>query len=135
LNVRFSGDINFERLINESILDTQIPAMVLQPIVENAVNYGIRGLNRKGVIKLSVFRGDTDICLSVKDNGIGMEKDKIAQVLAGQRLEDELTHNSNGVGLVNVISRLKLYFNREDVLEIISEGKDRGTEVVIHIPL
>jgi len=135
LNVRFSGDINFDREIDESILDTQIPAMVLQPIVENAVNYGIRDIDRNGVIRLSAYRGDTDICLSVKDNGIGMKKEKITQVLAGRRLDDELAYNSNGVGLVNVINRLKLYFNREDVIEIKSEGKDRGTEVVIHIPL
>ncbi len=135
LNVRFSGDIHFEREIDEPLLETRIPAMVLQPIVENAVNYGIRGINWDGVIKLSVFRGDSDICLSVKDNGIGMEKDKITQVLTGERFDKDITFNSNGVGLVNVINRLKLYFNREDVIEIKSEGKDRGTEVIVHIPL
>ncbi len=135
LNVRFSGDINFKREIDETLLDIRMPAMVLQPVVENAVNYGIRGINWNGVIRLSLYRGERDVCLSVKDNGIGIKKDKIAQILAGERLEKGIAYNSNGVGLVNVIHRLRLYFNREDVIEIKSEGKDRGTEVIIHIPL
>ena len=134
LNVRFSGDINFLREIDETLLKTQIPAMVLQPIVENSVNYGIRGINWDGVIKISLFRGENDICLGIADNGIGIEQDKIKQILEGQKLDTDLPYSSNGVGLVNVISRLKLYFNREDVLEIKSEGKDKGTEVIIHIP-
>lgn len=135
LNVRFAGDIHFEKEIDESILKTKMPAMVLQPIVENAVNYGIRGINWDGTIRLEVYRGKKDICLCVKDNGIGITGDKISQIIAGETLStDEITDNSNGVGLVNVIKRLQLYFNREEVIEITSEGKDRGTQVIIHIP-
>lgn len=135
LNVRFSGDIHFTKEIDENYLNTHIPAMVLQPIVENAVNYGIHGINWDGIIKLSVYRTDHNICLSVRDNGIGISQEKIDQIIRGEIPEADLERNSNGVGLGNVISRLQMYFNRDDVLEIKSEGKDKGTEVIIHIPI
>lgn len=134
LNVRFSGDIHFIKDIDKTVLQTKIPAMVLQPIVENAVNYGIHGINGDGIIKLSVYEMDHNICLSVKDNGIGISKDKIDQIMRGEIAETDLSRNSNGVGLGNVISRLQMYFNKDDVLEIKSDGKDKGTEVIIHIP-
>ena len=45
LNVRFSGDIHFRKEVDESLLDVQVPSMILQPIVENSVNYGIRNID------------------------------------------------------------------------------------------
>ena len=44
LNVRFSGDIHFEKHIDESLTNIQVPSMLLQPIVENSINYGIRDI-------------------------------------------------------------------------------------------
>ena len=52
----------------------------------------------------------------------------------GQLKEADLKRSSNGIGLKNVISRLRLYFEREDVLEIYSQGEGRGTEIRITIP-
>lgn len=135
LNVRFSGDIHFVKEIDEEYLDIRLPAMVLQPIVENAVNYGIHGIHWDGFIKLSLYRKDHNICLSIKDNGIGMTGGKIDEIMRGEIPEADLERNSNGVGLGNVINRLQMYFNRDDVLEIKSEGKDKGTEVIIYIPV
>lgn len=135
LNVRFSGDIQFVKEIEEEYLNLKVPAMILQPIVENAVNYGIHGIDWGGFIKLSVYRSEQNICLSVKDNGVGISQDRIDKIMRGEIQESDLERNSNGVGLGNVINRLQMYFNREDVLEIKSEGKDKGTEVIIYIPI
>jgi len=134
LNVRFSGEILFEKDVDETLLDVRVPSMILQPIVENAVNYGIRGIDWEGRIELAVYQKESDICISIWDNGAGMEKERIAQVLSGEVREVNLTSNSNGVGLGNVIERLRLYFHGRAKFEIISEGRNKGTEVLITIP-
>lgn len=134
LNVRFSGDILFSKEIDESLLDVRVPSMLLQPLVENSFNYGIRDIDWEGRIELSVYQKGDHICISIWDNGAGMEKERIEQVLAGKAGETDLRSNSNGVGMKNVIDRLRLYFHDEAKLEIFSEGKNTGTEVLITIP-
>lgn len=134
LNVRFSGEIHFEKTIDERVNKVRVPSMILQPIVENAINYGIRDVDWEGIIKLHVYQNDNQIYISIKDNGIGMDKNKIDSILKGEILEPDLSKNSNGIGLGNVINRLKLYYNCSDALEIKSEGKNQGTKVTIRIP-
>lgn len=134
LNVRFTGEIHFEKEVEERVLDVRVPSMILQPIVENAVNYGIRNIGREGRIRLTAYQKEEFIYLSVWDNGIGMDEEKMAQILKGELKEVDLRSNSNGIGLGNVIERLKLYTSREDVMEIRSEGRDRGTEFIVKVP-
>lgn len=134
LNVRFTGEIHFEKEVDSRVLDVKVPSMILQPIVENAVNYGIRNIDREGKIKLTVYREGDFIYLSVWDNGIGMSEEKISQILKGELKEVDLKSNSNGIGLGNVMERLKLYTSREDVMEIKSAGLDKGTEFIIKVP-
>lgn len=134
LNVRFSGEILFEKEVDESLLEVRVPSMILQPIVENAVNYGIRDIDWEGRIELAVYQKEEHICVSIWDNGAGMEKERIRQVLSGEVREVNLASNSNGVGLGNVMERLRLYFHDQAKLEIFSEGKNMGTEVLITIP-
>ncbi|MCR5508429.1 MAG: sensor histidine kinase [Lachnospiraceae bacterium] len=135
LNVRFSGDIHFEKDIDEELTGIEIPSMTLQPLVENAVNYGIRNIDREGIITLSLYREDDRACISVRDNGIGMPQDKIDRILSDELVASEPTGDSNGIGLNNVIARLDLHFNVDNIFNIYSEGEDKGTEVVIRIPI
>lgn len=136
LNVRFSGEIHYKKHIEEDLEQVKVPSMILQPIVENAVNYGIRGVDHEGIIEVSVYRDEpTDsICISVWDNGHGMTKERIDEVMSGEVTENRSNSNSNGIGLGNVITRLQLYFNVEDVMSIKSDGEEQGTEVTVWIP-
>ena len=133
LNVRFAGDIRYEKHIDESLLSVEMPGMILQPIVENCVNHGIREMGDKGVIFLSLFEKNDRVCISVKDNGVGMSAETIAKVLDGTYTEEERTAGSNGVGMDNVISRMKLFTGREDVISVTSEGAGKGTEVCLYL--
>lgn len=135
LNVRFSGDIHFRKEVDENLLAVQVPAMILQPIVENSVNYGIRDIDWEGEIVLSVQRMDDAVCISVKDNGIGIAQEKIDKIMSSRLRAADLSKDSNGIGLDNVIGRLRLFLNEEDVISIISEGENKGTEVLIYIPI
>lgn len=135
LNVRFSGDIHYEKRVENQLLKMSIPSMILQPIVENCVNYGIRDISWQGRIILSVYQEEDTICISIQDNGIGMTQEKIDKIMHSRLKEADLTKDSNGIGMDNVIGRLRLFFDYEDVLEIHSNGENQGTEVIIYIPL
>ncbi len=134
INVRFAGEIQFDKDIDEKLLGVSMPRMILQPIVENCINYGIRNIDWAKKIKLSVYGLENYICVSIKDNGIGMEQEKIEQVLEGRYQSDPSKSDSNGVGLNNCIERLNIFYERDDVLDIISEGENMGTEIILYLP-
>ncbi|MCR5715285.1 MAG: histidine kinase [Lachnospiraceae bacterium] len=132
LNVRFSGEIAFETQIDEEALRFRMPSMILQPIVENAVNHGIRDMAGGGRILLKIRYTPGEITVRIEDNGKGMSREQIEAIYASSLVRKE--KDSTGIGLDNVISRLSLYYDREDILEIISDGEDTGTSVVLHLP-
>ena len=135
LNVRFAGDIHFSKEVDESLENVRMPSMILQPVVENAVNHGMRDIEWEGKIHLTVT-GDADyIRISVKDNGKGMTQEQIEGVLSGNRERRNEEGDSTGIGMNNVISRLELYYEESGLMEINSEGEGKGTEAVIYIPV
>ena len=133
LNVRFSGDIHYEKNIEEEWLDVPMPSMILQPIVENCVNHGIREMAGEGRIWLSVYEMDGMVCISIGDNGKGMSKDTIEKILGGTYRAQNQTGDSNGVAMDNVIARMRLFTGKEHVLDIFSEGEGMGTEFVLYL--
>ena len=135
LNVRFSGDIGYEKQVDERLLGYGMPSMILQPIVENAVNHGIREMAGEGKITLKVYREDNNVCISIRDNGKGINQETIDQLLSGQFSHTEDSYDNNGIGMDNVISRLRLFAGYEDALSIISHGENLGCEVVIRLPI
>ena len=137
LNVRFTGEIHYSKHIDEEVTEVRVPSMILQPIVENAVNYGIRDIEWEGHIDLNVYKENGDVLLSIKDNGIGMSQEQIDRILSGEAVGEASADHaaSNGIGLGNVIERLQIFTGRSDVMEIHSEGSGRGTEFVIKVPM
>lgn len=136
LNVRFSGDIHYQKNISEELLECSMPSMILQPIVENCVNHGIREMNGEGRIWLKVFRdGEDTVGISIRDNGIGMDQDTIEKILSGDYHAEQKTSGSNGIAMGNVIARLRLFTQNESVMKIQSDGKDQGTEVILYLPV
>ena len=77
--------------------------------------------------KKSIYR-------SVKDNGKGISRERIRQILDGEITSEEEAGDSTGVGMNNVISRLELYYGEKGLLSVQSQGEDLGTEVIIQIP-
>ena len=134
LNVRFTGEIHYSKEVENDILDVVVPSMILQPIMENAVNYGIREIDWEGHIDLRAYQQDDIVYISIKDNGVGMSEEKISKILSGENVSDTSKSSSNGIGLVNVIERLRIFTGRDDVMDIFSDGKNKGTEFVIKVP-
>ena len=134
LNVRFAGDIHFSKDIDTDVENVVLPSMIIQPLVENAVNHGIRNVEWEGHISLTVKNDGDDLIIAVKDNGMGMTEDRIREILECHVHGNKLETDSTGIGLDNVIHRLELYFDQKDLLEIESAGPGLGTEVRLRIP-
>jgi sensor histidine kinase YesM len=114
-NVRFP-DMTFTFEMNSN--DFRIPALTVQPIVENAIKHGLMKLPRGGTIRVVAYETDTSYCVCVEDNGVGFD----TSALLGDRKH---------VGIRNIRERLKVMVN--GTLEIESE-LGVGTKVVITIP-
>lgn len=128
LNVRFSGEIHYEKDIDRNLLDIEMPSMILQPIVENCVNHGIREMMGEGRIITSVSRIDDVACISICDNGAGMTQEQIDSILSG-----ESARETHGIGLDNVIARIRMFTEAEDSFSILSDGPGQGTRFNIYL--
>lgn len=135
LNVRFAGDINYMKETDAGVEDIRVPSMILQPIVENSVNYGIRHMEGEGYIHVTVKREGGQVIIRIKDNGKGMEPEKIKAILENTPEGHTGQSESTGIGINNVKSRMELYYNRKGLLQIESRGPDQGTVVSLIIPL
>lgn len=134
LNVRFAGDIHFTKQVDETVETIRIPSMILQPVVENAVQHGIRDIEWEGKISLFVEKCGENVKIRIRDNGKGMTGSQIENILEGRVCQGEDEADSTGIGMNNVISRLELYYEKEHLMEIYSEGPGKGTEVIMTIP-
>ena len=101
----------------------RLPKLVLQPLVENAVYHGIKGLQRTGIITITVRETDTHMVVAIYDNGRGMP----------QEMTEQTNKRLGGVGIHNVVQRLRLYFGSEFSFEIDSE-KDDHTCITLFLP-
>lgn len=133
LNVRFAGDIHYIRQVDERLLDISMPSMILQPVIENAVNHGIREMEGEGVIHLSVHGDEDVVCIDITDNGVGIDPETAEKVMRGENAHSMSGRDSEGIGLDNVISRLRSYYGRQRVLEI-KRREEGGTAVTLYIP-
>jgi elongation factor Ts len=114
----------------EEIMDYCAVKLVLQPILENALNYGIRELDDFGEIVVGGQKVGEDIIITVSDNGMGIPENEIPFLLTNT---DRVHKKGSGVGLVNVNNRIKILFGERYGLHIESE-LDEGTVVTIKIP-
>lgn len=104
--------------------------LTLQPILENAINYGVDPMDDCGEIFIRVKKEEDLLVLSVEDNGIGMSEEEVSLLLTDSNRKRK---HGSGVGLVNINNRLQILFGKEYGLFIESEP-DEGTRVSIRIP-
>lgn len=135
LNVRFAGDIHYEKDVDEGIGDVRIPSMILQPLVENAIQHGIHDCMENGKVRMSIHRGVNVLEITVSDNGAGMTAEMIDKVMAGKARNKGEDRYSTGIAVGNVIDRLELYYKQNGLLTIESGGSGTGTSVHITLPV
>lgn len=120
-HVRFGDRLRFIREVDPSCLGIEIPPMILQPLVENSVKYGIAPKEEGGSIRVSVRRLGKDVFFEVTDDGLGIRAKKV------------MDGSSSGVGLINTDQRLRSYFGPEAGLRV--RATENGYSVRFQIQL
>lgn len=129
---RYKERFETEFIIDEEINNYCTVKLIIQPILENAIYYGVGNMDEDDGGKI-IVRGEKkgdDIYISVEDNGMGMSEDVVENILKDN---NKVPKHGSGVGLINVHSRIRLMYGNEYGLTVYSEP-DEGTRVVIHIP-
>ena len=128
--VRYKNKFQITFDVDSDILDCCIVKLILQPILENAINYGVREMDDCGEIIVQGRKEEDEILFTIADNGMGIPEEEIEFLLTDtQRVHKK----GSGVGLVNVNNRIKILFGEKYGLHIESE-LDEGTTVSIRIP-
>lgn len=120
---RYEEQLSYSIDIDENLKSIEVPKIILQPIIENAIYHGIREKDGSGHIDIFVRVMDQKLTITIKDDGVGFDQ------LKPQQGKVKL----GGVGISNVDQRIKLYYGNEyglDVSSVIGEG----TKVEITLP-
>ena len=134
INVRFAGEIHYNKIIDDDLTEIYVPSMILQPLVENSINHGLRDITWERKLLLSVYRVGQEVCVSIKDNGRGISAAQVTKLLNGHP-EINPGENGNGVGLMNVVERLRIFYNCTEVFDINSGDLNKGTEIILYLPI
>ncbi len=120
MKYRYGGTIELEYITDdEALLDARINRFSLQPIVENAIFHGIEPKGSAGRITIHTYKKDDNVIIDVTDNGVGMTKDAIADVLSGA--SQTSTEFFRQIGVYNVNERIKYTFGENYGISIESE--------------
>src|SRR5688572_2977001 len=117
--IRFQDRLTVNFDIDPDTLDTDVPRMILQPLVENAIKHGIGPRAGQGLVQISTKKRDDGTWIEVRDNGVGLSRNARARF-------------TNGVGLSNTRARLECLYGSEQRLDF-AEGQG-GLAVQMLIP-
>ncbi len=134
---RYEDKLLFEIDADDDCMQTKVPKLILQPLVENAIYHGIKLKRGTGHINISVHRIEDCICMSVADDGKGMDestRDSLRDLLkTGERSEEVSADDNQSFGLFYVKERLQQRYGNDYRVEVEST-QDIGTRISIYIP-
>ncbi|OPX90376.1 MAG: Sensor histidine kinase YehU [Pelotomaculum sp. PtaB.Bin013] len=125
---RFREKLVIQRDIDPELLNYRVPALTLQPIVENAIKHGIQPKIGAGTVHIKVKASGDEMLFVISDDGVGMNKDDLKNIMLPG------FGSGNGIGLSNVHERLISLFGKNYGLRIES-SENKGTTVCFRVPL
>lgn len=132
MNVRMREEIKYFFEIGEDVLQDTVPRISIQPLVENALNHGLKNKHGEKYIRIKAEKKHGILRISVEDNGTGMDAEKM-----NARLHDNdvsVIEEGNSIGLLNINARLKMAYGAEYGIYIESLV-GQGTTVVMRVPV
>lgn len=129
-NIRYSNLFNVKFEIEPEVNNYLTPHLILQPLVENAINHGILPKKARSSIILKAYEKQNKIYFDVIDNGVGINPEKLKEI--HQLLESDTEPSGKSIGLQNVNMRIKIIFGDEYGLSVTSD--ENGTKQSIVIP-
>lgn len=130
MNVRMQDNVEYHFEIEDSVLKETIPRISIQPIVENALNHGLRNMRGEKQVEICARSLEQDTEIIVKDNGIGMPQEKIDILLEDT---DAVHTRGKSIGLSNINMRIKMLYGEQYGIQIESKI-NVGTTVTLRVP-
>ena len=135
---RYGNKVDYEvRLHGVDPDQVEVLKLILQPIVENSLLYGMEGLDHTLRIRVAAWRRGEKLLLTVTDNGVGMDRAALArlrdQIVYGRKPRAEANYRSTGIGLHNIGARLRLYAGSSSCIRVQSKPQF-GTRVTLELP-
>ncbi|WP_203289574.1 sensor histidine kinase [Metabacillus sp. cB07] len=132
---RFGEHLQVHVEVDEDVQDILVPKMILQPVIENYFKHGFDIRDGIGSIELKCFRDDDELVMIITDNGIGVTPQRLNEIHEHFRA-DALNKKGPGtnIGLKNVYSRLKLYYDHKAKL-FLENKEDSGFMVTMRLPV
>lgn len=127
--IRFREKLDFQKELSDDSLDCMVPKLILQPLVENSISYGVESTAYATSIILTAHTEDDCLIITIQDNGIGIEHNLMEKLATGERKP-----NGSGVGLSNIQSRLKIIYGSNSCLNI-ENIHPHGTIVTLNLPI
>ena len=137
IRYRFNQRIQIEAFALEDAILAKMPKMILQPLVENAVQHGLEPRAEGGRTVTEIWADDNMLHIEISDDGVGMAEDVLKDVrsrLEEIRRGESRTDAASGIGILNVYRRLLLYYPESVDLGILST-KGKGTRITIVFPI
>ncbi len=127
---RYKTRLRCEAAVDPALNDLEVPKLILQPLIENAIYHGVKGMDGPGRIDLTCEKTGNSVRIRVSDDGLGMSSEQLAHLRAQLESNDVASRDSYGV--INVYERLRLFFRNRCRMEIDS-APGEGTRVTITI--
>ncbi len=133
-NARYGDSIRFNLEIDEVLYPCRMVKMSVQPLIENAIQHGLKPYGYKGEITIKAYVENDCLCIAVENDGQSLDNAGIRSI--NQNLQARTVWDSKKVGLLNVNERVKLlYGDRYGVtLSVITDGESRGVRSVVTFP-
>lgn len=131
MDMRMHDNIQYTFDVDEMILKSKLPRLSLQPIVENAINHGLRNKRGKKKIGIQIKREQMDLVICIEDNGIGLDTSAINESLRKNELD--FVEKGNSIGLHNINARLKMLYGNQYGMHLESTLGE-GTKVFMILP-
>lgn len=130
---RFKDKIGYRIEIPSEWMALRIPKLILQPIVENAIQHGLEKKRGQGMIAISGSGSGSELTIEIRDDGLGMEPDKLIEIQRALNWQQSLD-NEQSIGIKNVHDRIRLHFGDSHGVTIQSRPGE-GTVVTLSMPL
>ncbi|MGG1553450.1 sensor histidine kinase [Paenibacillus ferrarius] len=129
---RYPDRFRVEWAIPDRLRSCVVLRLMIQPLVENALVHGIFNLEEEGVIRISALAQENTLCVTVTDNGIGLDADS-SRYQVSQR-HSGCSGQTKGIGLANIRERIAFHYGDKYGLDLASQPNS-GTSVTLRIPL
>lgn len=129
--LRFGKRISFEIICDRECEGQKIPALILQPLVENSLSHGLKNCRGGGLIQIDIHKiQKEEIAIEVRDNGEGISEEQMKQI--EEELKKPFESGQKGIGLRSIAYRLNDFFKNRSSVHL--EAQTKGTVAKIIIP-